>query len=95
MKPPIDIMPIPIWKQMEQTQPFSHPQDVELTVLLPSEVLKAVQEYAAEYRITPHQVIERAISQFLDLEIPPDPVVEAPFTYSQSALSPELKYDCH
>ena len=53
---------------MEHAQPFSLPQDVELTVLLPSEVLKAVQEYAAEYCITPHQVIERAIAQFLDLE---------------------------
>ena len=78
MKPPIDIMPIPIWEKMEQTQPFSRPQDVELIVLLPSEVLKAVQDYAAEYCITPHQVIERAIAQFLDLEVPPDQAVEAP-----------------
>lgn len=53
---------------MEQSQPLNLSQDVKLTVLLPSVVVEAVQDYAAEYRITPHQVIELAIAQFLDLE---------------------------
>ena len=61
-------MPIPIWEKMEHPQPSNCDQDVELTVLLSSELLKAVQDYAAEYRITPHQMIERAIAKFLDLE---------------------------
>ncbi|MBD2082541.1 hypothetical protein [Leptolyngbya sp. FACHB-17] len=53
---------------MVAVRSFTIPADVELTDLLDTQVVSAIRDYGVANGLTPNQVIELALAQFLDFE---------------------------
>lgn len=53
---------------MVAVRSFTIPSDIQLTDILPSSAVVAIQDFAQANNLQPNQVIELALTQFLDYD---------------------------